>query len=77
MRHICSNHGANPNIANDGGWNPLYIATDNRNIEGGDYPVRNPDMDQMEFIKLLIAKGANVNARDLREHVDSNRVQGR
>jgi uncharacterized protein len=57
------NHGADPNIANNGGWNPLYIATDNRNIEGGDYPVRNPDMDQMEFIKLLIAKGANVNAR--------------
>jgi uncharacterized protein len=57
------NHGANPNIANNGGWNPLYIATDNRNIEGGDYPVRNPDMDQMEFIKLLIDKGADVNAR--------------
>jgi len=57
------NHGANPNIANDGGWRPLYIATDNRNIEGGDYPVRNPDMDQMEFIKLLIDKGADVNGR--------------
>jgi ankyrin repeat protein len=57
------NHGANPNIANNGGWNPLYLATDNRNIEGGDYPVRNPDMDQMEFIKLLIDKGADVNAR--------------
>jgi ankyrin repeat protein len=56
-------HGANPNIANNGGWTPLYLATDNRNIEGGDYPVRAPDMDHLDFIKLLIAKGANVNAR--------------
>ena len=41
----------------------MYLATDNRNIESGDYPVRRPDMDHLEFIKLLIAKGANVNAR--------------
>ena len=56
-------HGADPNIANKGGWNPLYIATDNRNIEGGDYPTRKPDMDHLDFIKLLIDRGANVNAR--------------
>jgi uncharacterized protein len=56
-------HGANPNLANNGGWTPLYLATDNRNIEGGDYPVRNPDMDHFEYIQLLVAKGANVNAR--------------
>ena len=56
-------HGANPNLANNGGWTPLYLATDNRNIEGGDYPVRNPDMDHFDYIKLLIEKGANVNAR--------------
>jgi uncharacterized protein len=56
-------HGANPNLPNKGGWTPLYLATDNRNIEAGDYPVRNPDMDHLDFIKLLIAKGANVNAR--------------
>ncbi|HEX5228521.1 MAG TPA: ankyrin repeat domain-containing protein [Bryobacteraceae bacterium] len=56
-------HGANPNIANNGGWSPLYIATDNRNIEGGDYPVRDPDMDHLDIIKLLLAHGANVNAR--------------
>jgi len=56
-------HGANPNIANNGGWTPLYLAVDNRNIEGGDYPVRNADMDQFDFIQLLVAKGANVNAR--------------
>jgi ankyrin repeat protein len=55
--------GADPNLANKGGWNPLYIATDNRNIENGDYPVRRGDMDHLEFIKLLLDKGANVNAR--------------
>jgi ankyrin repeat protein len=55
--------GADPNIANNGGWRPLYIATDNRNIETGDYPVRKPDMDHLEFIKLLLDKGADVNAR--------------
>src|SRR5262249_42224153 len=47
--------GANPNIANFGGWSPLYLATDNRNIESGDYPVRTPDMDHLDYIKLLIA----------------------
>ena len=56
-------HGADPNIANNGGWTPLYLATDNRNIEGGDYPVRKPDMDHLDFIKLLLVKGADVNAR--------------
>jgi ankyrin repeat protein len=56
-------HGANPNLANNGGWTPLYLATDNRNIESGDYPVRTPDMDHLDFIKLLLDKGANVNAR--------------
>jgi ankyrin repeat protein len=56
-------HGANPNLANKGGWTPLYLATDNRNIENGDYPVRRADVDHLEFIKLLLDKGANVNAR--------------
>jgi ankyrin repeat protein len=55
--------GADPNIGNKGGWSPLYLATDNRNIEGGDYPVRTPDLDHPEFIKRLIARGANVNVR--------------
>jgi ankyrin repeat protein len=56
-------HGADPNLGNKGDWVPLYIATDNRNIESGDYPVRKGDMDHLEFIKLLLAKGAKVNAR--------------
>jgi uncharacterized protein len=56
-------HGANPNIINKGGWSPLYIATDNRNIEGGDYPVRQADMDHLDYIKLLLDHGANPNQR--------------
>jgi uncharacterized protein len=52
-------HGANPNAANKGGWTPLYLATDNRNIEGGDYPVPKPDMDHLEYITLLLNKGAD------------------
>jgi uncharacterized protein len=55
--------GADPNIANKGGWTPLYLATDNRNIEGGDYPVRAGDLDHLDFIKTLLARGADVNAR--------------
>jgi uncharacterized protein len=56
-------HGADPNLPNNGGWTPLYLATDNRNIENGDYPVRRPDMDHLDFIRLLLDKGADVNAR--------------
>jgi ankyrin len=56
-------HGADPNVVTKGAWSPLYIAIDNRNIEGGDYPLRKPDMDHLDFIKKLIEKGANVNHR--------------
>jgi uncharacterized protein len=56
-------HGADVNKANKGSWTPLYIATDNRNIEGGDYPVPKPDMDHLEFIKVLLQHGADPNAR--------------
>jgi ankyrin repeat protein len=56
-------HGADPNKPNNGGWTPLYLAVDNRNIESGDYPVRKGDMDHLDFIKKLLDKGANVNAR--------------
>src|SRR3954469_13900362 len=55
--------GADPNKANKGGWTPLYLATDNRNIEGGDYPVPKPDMDSLEYIKLLLDRGADPNLR--------------
>jgi ankyrin repeat protein len=56
-------HGADPSLANKGGWSPLYLAVDNRNIEGGDYPVRKGDMDHLDFIKMLLDKGADVNTR--------------
>jgi ankyrin repeat protein len=55
--------GANVNLANKGGWTPLYLATDNRNIEGGDFPVPKPDLDHLEFIKTLLDHGAAPNAR--------------
>ena len=55
--------GADVNIANKGGWTPIYLATDNRNIEGGDYPVPKPDMDHLEYIRMLLDHGADPNAR--------------
>src|SRR5260370_35486385 len=56
-------HGGDVNLANKGGWTPLYLATDNRNIEGGDFPVPKPDIDHLTYIKTLLDHGANVNAR--------------
>ena len=55
--------GANVNLANKGAWTPLYLATDNRNIEGGDFPVPKPDIDHLDYIKILLDHGADPNAR--------------
>ena len=55
---------------NKGGWTPLYLATDNRNIEGGDYPVPKPDMDHLEYIKLLLKHGANPNSAGQGKHAE-------
>jgi ankyrin repeat protein len=56
-------NGADVNKANKGLWTPLYLATDNRNIEGGDFPVPKPDLDHLDYIKFLLDRGANPNAR--------------
>jgi ankyrin repeat protein len=74
-RHLLE-RGADPNIKNKGGWSSLYLATDNRNIEGGDYPVRPADMDHLEFIKLLLDKGADVNTRICGEQSTAERCTG-
>jgi ankyrin repeat protein len=66
-------NGADPNKANNGAWTPLYLAVDNRNIEGGDYPTRKGDMNHLDFIKKLIAKGADVNAQ-IKDNTDKRTV---
>jgi ankyrin repeat protein len=56
-------HGADVNLANKAAWTNLYLATDNRNIEGGDFPVPKPDMDGLEYIRLLLDHKADPNAQ--------------
>jgi ankyrin repeat protein len=63
MGKFLIDNGADVNLANKGGWTPLYLATDNRNLEGGDYPTPAPDMDDLEYIRLLLDEGADPNAR--------------
>lgn len=63
MAQFLIDNGADVNYANKGGWTPLYLATDNRNVEGGDYPTREPDMDHLDYIRILLEEGANPNAR--------------
>jgi ankyrin repeat protein len=53
--------GADVNLTNKQAFAPLYLATDNRNIEGGEYPVRQGDMDHLDFIKLLLDRKADPN----------------
>ncbi|HXP84306.1 MAG TPA: ankyrin repeat domain-containing protein [Bryobacteraceae bacterium] len=55
-------HGANPDLQNDKGWNALYLAVKNRNLETGTIPVPNQEQ-AMPFIQLLLDKGANPNLR--------------
>jgi ankyrin repeat protein len=56
--------GADPSLANDAGWNPLYMAVKMRSLEKGTMPNPVIDLDGMYgVIELLVAKGADVNAR--------------
>ena len=64
--------GANANLANKGGWTPLYLATDNRNIEGGDYPVRKPDMDHLEYIAHAAGPWRRPEPPRERQHADAH-----
>src|ERR1700722_13890962 len=63
MAKFLIEHGANVNLANKGGWTPRYLDVGNRNIEGGDYPVRTADMDSLAYIPYLLDKGADVSWR--------------
>jgi len=56
--------GADVNLMNDRGWNPLYMAVKMRSLEKGTMPNPYVDMDGMyAVIERLVANGANVNAR--------------
>jgi ankyrin repeat protein len=56
--------GADVNLLNDRGWNPLYMAVKMRSLEKGTMPNPYVDMDGMyAVIERLVANGANVNAR--------------
>jgi len=55
--------GANVRLANQKGWTPLYLAIKHRSNETGTVPVP-PNADQaMDFIKLILDLGAEVNTR--------------
>lgn len=69
-------HGADVSLANDRGWNPLYMAVKMRSLEKGTMPNPVVAMDGMyEVIELLIEKGANVNARLLADTEVHNSIR--
>ncbi len=55
--------GANINLTNQKGWSPLYLSVKNRTIETGELPVPGNENQAMDFIKLLLDRGAEVNTR--------------
>jgi uncharacterized protein len=55
--------GANVSLANGKGWTPLYLAIKHRTYETGTIPVP-PNADQaLDFVKLILDLGADVNTR--------------
>jgi uncharacterized protein len=67
MARYLIDHGANVSLANKKGWTPLYLAVKHRTIETGTMPVPpNPDQ-ALDFIKLILNKGAETNTKLLYE----------
>ena len=64
MARLLIERGADVKLANGKGWNPLYLAVKARTMERGTMPNPVVDTDAMlDVIRLLVEKGANVNAR--------------
>jgi ankyrin repeat protein len=55
-------HGANPNLANNKSWTPLYLTVKNRNQEATAVPGPSTE-GALEFIQTLLARGADPNIR--------------
>jgi len=70
--NVSHRRGADVNRANKGGWTPLYLATDNRNIEVAIFRAET-DMDHLESIKFLLDRGAKPNAR-IKTTLDPNHL---
>ena len=63
MARYLIDKGAKVSLANQKGWTPLYLAVKHRTIETGTMPVP-PNADQaLDFIKLILDLGADVNPR--------------
>ncbi|MEX2366025.1 MAG: ankyrin repeat domain-containing protein, partial [Pseudohongiellaceae bacterium] len=68
--------GADVNLANDRGWNPLYMAVKVRSLEKGTMPNPAVDFDAMfDVIRLLVENGVNVNARLLADTEVHNSIR--
>jgi uncharacterized protein len=63
MARYLIDKGANVSLANQKGWTPLYLAVKHRTIETGTMPVP-PNVNQsLDFIKLILDRGAEVNTQ--------------
>jgi uncharacterized protein len=55
--------GANPNLTDGSGRPPLFAAIEMRNPQWAEVPWPDADMDDLELIKILLAKGADPNLK--------------